>query len=183
MQLTPHSLLEFPFYHSIGASPVVYPSNDKSLKFAVLQMFEEYADADRPDLRLIRAYLDIFLLEASKSYDHSHEASTHNNTFKLRKLEQLIDENYRSLKQPGDYGDLMNLAPAYLNSICKASLGKTLTDLIQSRLILEAKRMFAYSDLNVNEVAAKLNFKDPSYFVRWFKKQNQCTPEEFRSSI
>lgn len=183
MHLSQNSLLEFPFYHSLVAAPVVYPSKDEPLKFAVRQMFEEYMNTDTPNLRILRAYLDIFLLEAAKSYNSPHNAPNHSNTFKLRKLEQLIDENFRTLKQPSDYGELMNLAPSYLNSICKDSLGKTLTDLIQSRLLLEAKRMFAFSDMNVNEVAAKINFKDPSYFVRWFKKQNGSTPEDFRKSI
>ncbi len=99
------------------------------------------------------------------------------------KLEQLIEENFHTLKQPSEYGELMNLAPSYLNSICKDSLGKTLSDLIHGRLLLEAKRMFAYSDMNINEVAAKLNFSDPSYFTRWFKKQHGTTAEAFRNAI
>jgi AraC-like DNA-binding protein len=183
MHLSRNSLLEFPFYNSLVATPVVYPSTEEPFKFAIRQMFKEYVNTDTPDLRILRAYLDIFLLEAAKSHDSSHNAPAHNNTFKLRKLEHLIEENFRTLRRPGDYGELMNLAPSYLNSICKDSLGKTLTELIQSRLLLEAKRMYAYSDMNVNEVAAKLNFTDPSYFVRWFKKQNGSTAEDFRKSI
>jgi AraC family transcriptional regulator, transcriptional activator of pobA len=51
------------------------------------------------------------------------------------------------------------------------------------RILLEAKRMFAYSDLNINEVAARLSFSDVSYFIRWFKKQTAQTPEDFRQRI
>lgn len=183
MQLSHNSLLEFPFYHSLTATPVIRPTTDQSLNFSMLRMFEEYGKTETPDLRMLRAYLDVFLLESAKSYDVSYRAVTHGNTFKLRKLEQLIDEKFRSLKKPSDYGELMNLAPSYLNNICKDSLGKTLTDVIQDRLLLEAKRMFAYSDMNVNEVAANLNFTDASYFVRWFKRQNGNTPDEFRKQL
>ena len=146
-------------------------------------MFTEYKNTDEPSARILRAYLEVFLLEASRFYHEPRQIRGHRQTYKIRKLEQLIDANFRSLKQPSDYGELMNLAPPYLNSICKDALGKTLTDLIQGRLLLEAKRMFAYSDLNVNEVAAALNFADASYFVRWFKKQNGNTPEEFRKGM
>ncbi|HTE31254.1 MAG TPA: AraC family transcriptional regulator, partial [Chryseolinea sp.] len=183
MQLSQNSLLEFPFYHSLVSTPVVQPSKTEALKFVVRQMYEEYKSADTPNPRILRSYLDIFLLEAAKYLDSSIKAVTHGNTFKIRKLEQFIDENFKKLRQPSDYGDIMNLAPSYLNSICKDSLGKTLTQLIQGRLLLEAKRLFAYSDMNVNEIASSLNFTDPSYFVRWFRKLNGNTPEEFRNSI
>lgn len=182
MHVSQNTLLEFPFFHSLVASPVIRPPKDDVFKFTVRHMFEEYSASDVPHLRMLRAYLDIFLLEAARSYDSSPKLS-HSNTFKLRKLEQLIEENFRTLKQPSDYGELMNLAPGYLNSICKDSLGKTLTDLIHGRLLLEAKRLFTYSDMNVNEVAEKLNFTDHSYFARWFKKQNGTTTEEFRNSL
>lgn len=183
LRLSENNLLEFPFYHSLAASPVIRPPANDVFGFVLRKMYEEYNGTNTPDLRTLRAYLDLFLLEAAKYYDGSHAAITHGNTFRIRKLEQLIDENFRTLKHPSDYGELMNLAPGYVNSICKDSLGKTLTDLIQERLLLEAKRMLAYSDMNVNEVSEELSFSDPSYFVRWFKKQNGGTAEEFRRSI
>src|SRR5687768_13575844 len=160
-QLTENNLLQFPFFHSLVASPLIRPAKDDVVNFTLQQMNLEYKQSSQPNLRLIRAYLDVLLLEVSKYHDASHTARTLGSTHKLRKLEQLIDENFRELKQPGDYGDLMNLAPGYLNSICKETLGKTLTDLIQQRILLEAKRILAYSDLYVNEVAAKLSFSDP----------------------
>lgn len=78
---------------------------------------------------------------------------------------------------------MMNLSPSYLNTICKEALGKTLTDLISGRLILEAKRLFSYSDLNVSQVASRLNFADPSYFTRFFKKHTGLTPEQFKEGV
>lgn len=183
MQLSRNSLLEFPFYHSLSSSPLIRPPKIDVVEFITGQMFEEYKGIDSPNLRMLRAYLDILLLEAAKYYDTPNVPKTHGNTFRIRKLEQLIHENFRTLKQPAGYGDLMNLAPGYLNKICKDTLGKTLTDLLQERMLLEAKRMFAYSDLHVNEVAANLNFADPSYFIRWFRKLSGMTPEDFRKSM
>ncbi len=180
--LSENSLLEFTFYHALAATPVVLPSQDEALKFAVHRMYEEYARVEKPDLRMLRAYLDIFLLEAARYYRSSSETTT-GNTFKLRKLEQLIDAKFRTLKQPGEYARLMNIAPGYLNSICKEAVGKTVSELIQQRILLEAKRIFSYSDFHVNEVATRLGFSDPSYFTRWFRKQTHQTPDEFRRNL
>ena len=184
MHLSQNSLLEFPFYHSLVSMPLISVPEADVFKFAVGQMHEHYKNRTTPpNARILRAWLEVFLLEAAKYYDDSRHPTGSHQTFKIRKLEQLIDDNFRTLKQPSDYAELMNVTPAHLNSICKASLGKTLSDLIQGRLILEAKRMFAYSDMNVNEVAEALNFTDASYFVRWFRKHNGSTPEDFRKTL
>ncbi|MGC1242309.1 MAG: AraC family transcriptional regulator [Chryseosolibacter sp.] len=183
LRLTDNNLLDFPFFHSLVASPLIHIAEQEVVRFTLKQMKLEYERSGQPDLRLIRAYLDLMLLEVAKYYDVSKTVQTQASIYKLRKLEQLIDANFRTLKQASDYAELMNLAPTYLNSICKESLGKTLTELIHDRLLLEAKRMFAYSDLNINEVAARLSFSDVSYFIRWFKKQTAQTPEEFRQRI
>lgn len=181
-QLSENSLLEFPFYHSLQASPRIVLQKNDAILFAFQKMLEEYTSSLTPNLRLLRAYLDVLLLEAARQYKADHTLKPFGNTFKLRKLEKLIEENFLTIKQPSEYAARMNLAPTYLNSICKQNLGKTLTELIQARVLLEAKRLFAYSDLHINEVAAKLHFTDVSYFIRWFKKSSGLTPEQFRKS-
>ena len=52
--------------------------------------------------------------------------------------------------------------------------------LIHERLLLEAKRLLRYSDLPVADIADQLNFEDPSYFSRFFKKHTGFSPSEFR---
>jgi AraC family transcriptional regulator, transcriptional activator of pobA len=47
-------------------------------------------------------------------------------------------------------------------------------------VLLEAKRLLRYSDLPVTEIAYRLNFEDPSYFSRFFKKYTGFSPSEFR---
>lgn len=179
LHLNESSLLDFPFYHSLDASPAIALAKNKAITFAIEQMLESYTP--NPNLRLLRAYLDVLLLETASHYD-TLTVKTHSNTFKLRKLEKLIEENFKTIKQPSEYAERMNLAPTYLNSICKNNLGKTLSELIQARVLLEAKRLFAYADLTVNEVAVHLNFTDTSYFIRWFKKSSGLTPDQFRQA-
>jgi AraC-like DNA-binding protein len=98
-------------------------------------------------------------------------------------LGELIDVHYKEHKQPHVYASLMNLSASYLNNLCKQMLGKTLSDLIQERVTLEAKRFFAYSHLTISQVSDKLHFSEPSYFIRFFKKQTGVTPEQFREQI
>ena len=183
MQMSENNLMDFPFYHSLHASPLIKLKKDAVIDFIFSQLLSEYATSERPDARLLRTYLDLLLLTLGRQTPDQNETKSHGSSYKLRKLEQLIEENFKTLKQPAEYGDLMNLSPTYLNNVCKSNLGKTLTQLIQERILLEAKRLFAYSDLTVNEVSGRLNFNDVSYFVRFFRKNSGFTPEAFRKSL
>lgn len=148
--------------------------NDASFDVIVKEMYRE------KDISILRAWLEVLLLKLSKHSKNSDEINPV--TFKLRKLEQLIDKNFIALKKPADYANLMNLSPAYLNNLCKKHLGKTLSDLINERVVLESKRLFAYTDLNVAQVSHKLKFSEPSYFIRFFRKNSGVTPEKFKES-
>ena len=52
--------------------------------------------------------------------------------------------------------------------------------LIQERLIQAAKRKLIYTSDTVKEIAFDLNFNDPSYFIRFFKKQVGSSPNVYR---
>lgn len=183
MQLREQALIEFPFFHSLNANPCIEPGKDKMMDAILDEMYHEFKAHDTPDLRILRSYLDILLLKLARKYKHTPGSRLQTNIHKIRKVEQLIENNFRTMKHPHQYAALMNLTPSYLSNICKESLGKTLSDLIYDRIILEAKRLFAYTDLSIKEIALDLGYMDSSYFTRFFKKNTGLTPDHFKESI
>jgi AraC-like DNA-binding protein len=184
MQLAEDSLVDFPFFHSLSAVPYLQSLNRKTIDLLIQDMTNEFNSNERKtDLRILRSYLDLLLLLLAREYRSPEEVLTHSVNFKLRKLEQLIEKNFLKLKKPSEYADLINLSPSYLNNLCKENLGKTLTELIQDRVLLEAKRLFAYTDFTANQVSHKLNFSDTSYFNKFFKKNTGLSPEQFKESL
>lgn len=183
MQLNPNNLVDLPFFQPLSSAPTLRLSNHKTVDILIQDMSNEFNGEKKADLKILRSYLDLLLLLLAKEYESTGNASTHGVSFKLRKLEQLIERNFLKLKKPSEYADLVNLSPSYLNNLCKQTLGKTLTELIQDRILLEAKRLFAYTDLTANQVSQKLNFSDASYFSKLFKKNTGLTPEQFKDSI
>lgn len=98
----------------------------------------------------------------------------------LIEFRKLVNSKFFILKNPKDYAEKLNISPNYLNTICKENYNKTLSEIIQDRVILEAKRLLAHTDLSVSEVSFKLGFKDNSYFGRYFKKVVGKPPEKYR---
>ena len=185
MQANENSLMEFPFFHSLHPNPHIQLEQDQTVDIIIDEMHKEFRNsATKPDLRILRSYLDLLLLKLARGYRSGGEDKAGNSTSaKLRKLEQLIDKHFIKLKLPREYADMVNLSPSYLNNICKQTLGKTLSQLITERVILEAKRYLAHSDLTVSQLSDKLNFSSPSYFGRFFRKHTGHTPEAFKESL
>lgn len=85
---------------------------------------------------------------------------------------------HRTIQQ---YAESLNTTMRYLNSTCYQITGKSAGQILSEYLVLEAKRWLDYSDLHISEICFKLEFKDPSYFVKYFKRKTGFTPEEYRT--
>ena len=101
----------------------------------------------------------------------------------LRNFKQLIDKQFRLIKLPKEYAELLYVTPNHLNALCQDLLGKTAGDVIRDRILLEAKRLLTNEGMTITEIAYDLNFQDNSYFTRFFKKYTGTTPEEFRKKL
>ena len=99
---------------------------------------------------------------------------------RLAKFNMLIDQFFREEKLVNFYAEKLNISANYLNILCKKSLDVSATQLIQQRILLEAKRLLQSTDLSIKEIAFELGFVDHAYFSNFFKSQTSMTPTKFR---
>ena len=96
----------------------------------------------------------------------------------------LLDQHYLENLPAADYAARLHITPHHLNVVCKAVTGvRTASQLIRSRALLEAKRRLAFTDQPVAEVAAQLQFLDPSYFARVFKQETGLSPAAYQRAM
>jgi AraC family transcriptional regulator, transcriptional activator of pobA len=62
-------------------------------------------------------------------------------------------------------------------------VGKTVAQLIDEQIILEAKRYLLATPNQVKDIAWDLGYEDVSYFIRFFKKHTGLTPDAFRKNF
>lgn len=110
---------------------------------------------------------------------------TLNNPFHILfvKFKHLLEQNYRQVHTVAQYAELLNVSRKTLTNCTKKIAHQTPLEIINERLSLEAKRLLAYSDKNVSEVGFELGFEDPSYFVKFFKREVNMLPSDFRENI
>ncbi|MBK5284203.1 MAG: helix-turn-helix domain-containing protein [Bacteroidia bacterium] len=95
----------------------------------------------------------------------------------------LVENNFRQKKSVSEYSEMLNISAGHLNDTVQHETGKTASEIIYERIILEAKRLLYHSAKSVKEIAYELLYDDPSHFNRFFKTHTGRTPEQFRKHI
>ncbi len=126
--------------------------------------------------------LELFIL-VGKSCAPNTEQPINYNRLLLNNFRKLLETHYKVYQFPRDYANLLYVTPNHLNALCKDQLGVSAGQLIRNRILLEAKRLLVNAEFTVQQISVDLGFKDVSYFVRFFKKYEQETPEKFRKKI
>ena len=93
-----------------------------------------------------------------------------------------LESNYTQLKSVSDYAQIICISEKRLGQATSKVLGKSPKEIINDKILLEAKRLLVHTNLSVKEIGQELGFKDPAYFVRYFKKNTETTPVEFRET-
>ena len=97
-----------------------------------------------------------------------------------KSFKQLLEKNYCTLKRPGQYAEKLNISTSYLNECIKSSSGYSVSQHIQERIILEAKRLLYHTNKSVKEIAFELGYEDYPYFTRLFAKATGTSALTFR---
>ena len=76
----------------------------------------------------------------------------------------------------------VNLSPSRLRAIFKAETGLTIPQYVKRIKLQFARELMLKTFMRVSEIAAYLEFDDPSYFVREFKRAFGQTPAAYRQA-
>lgn len=172
------------FFHSYTALPKL--TLDKSSKVkesldALTAIFSNNSIAGRP--HLLRSHLTILLFELESIYRTNYE--TQLETFSsdlVSRFKRLIDLEFNGSRLVKDYAKKLAVSPGHLNSVVKNETGTTAGAWLRKRAILEAKRLLVEKDKTIAQIAYELSFDEPSNFIKFFKKETNSTPGEFRLS-
>lgn len=181
-----NKLLELPFFYNISnrSYPLYLNEQDAELLTDLFRQACMENTKDLPDSQdLIRSFLDIILILCKRLYPEKQDEKMKKGNLLVKKFKQLIEEKYYENKSVKEYAELLSVTANHLSETVKNLTGRTPTDLINDKLILEIKRMLMHTDLTVSEIAFHLNFTDQSYFSRYFRKNTGVTPNEFRKQF
>lgn len=179
-------LLEFPFFFSVERTnpPLLFTKEeDEHFIRALFQRgCREIARGNAGSEDLIRSLLETLLLSCDQLYPYGQEnIRMGRGHFLVKRFLLLIEENYQKNLRVNDYAARLAVTPNHLTQMVKQITGKTSTELLQEKYIIEIKRLLLHTGMNVSEIASVMNFEDQSYFTKFFKKYTGLTPKQFRN--
>lgn len=92
-----------------------------------------------------------------------------------------IEEHFDNWHKVSQYADRLGYSTRTLNRLARQNTGLTAKQLIDERVVLEAKRQLSHADASVSEIASLLGFDDASNFSSYFHRHVHMTPGTFRT--
>lgn len=153
------------------------------LPLLAAMMHEELAQP-QPDYAIIRhllhAVIAILLAEMKKQIPD--ESTAHQNETFTNFL-RILEENYHRPVGVRFYAEKLFMSSRNLNLICRNILQKSVSEIIETRKLIEAKNLLVTTDKTISEIAYELGYNENSYFSNVFKKKAGQTPGQFREEM
>jgi len=180
------SCVGFLFY---GSAQQVFVSLDEAMQRKLqllLDVFiEEFntTDSIQTDmLRMLLKRLIIIVTRLAKARYLPEAVKADDKFHIMRRFNLLVENNYRTQHTVAYYAQQLNKSPKTIANIFAIYNHKAPLQVIQERIIIEARRLLYYTDKSAKEIAYELGFDDAAYFSNFFKKHTSFSPTDFRSN-
>lgn len=137
------------------------------------------------DVHVLRALLYEVLMLLERAYQKAvlnEEITTDKeiNNIHIDRFIHLVGAHLKEQHSVQFYADKLCITPNYLNEIITSVMGLGAKRYIQNQVIDEAKKLLAYTDVPISDIAFELHFSTVSYFIRCFRQHTGETPLLFR---
>ena len=145
---------------------------------------------DKFSKSLIISNIEVLLNYCMRFYERQFITREDMNHDALARFERLLDDYLYSDTAAKEgiptvkyFADKICLSPNYFGDLVKQETGKTAQEYIQLKMIAVAKERMLDPAGTIKRIAESLGFQHPQHFVRFFKRQEGCTPKEFRNKM
>ena len=179
-------LIEFPFFYTIHQdNPPLQLENESDIRFLEDLFRKGIAEIARPEgysVEMLRSILDLILTTCSARYQVSESLMNKGKgQILVKRFFHFLEENHRKNLSLNEYAQMIGVTANHLTQTIKQLTGKTSSQIIKDKQLLEIKRLLVHTNLSVSEIAGQLNFDDQSYFTKFFKRETGMTPLQYRS--
>jgi AraC-like DNA-binding protein len=101
----------------------------------------------------------------------------------FQRFTQLVNNFYLEKRTIDEYAVLLSVSANHLSQSIKSATSKNALSFINDRLLMEAKTLIQFTEMDIAQIAYQLNFSDPANFGKFFKKHTGMTPLGYRKQI
>ncbi|MFC0877628.1 helix-turn-helix domain-containing protein [Saccharicrinis sp. FJH2] len=175
----------YTYYHNNANIPLPADRCFNRMETICRMMLEE-TEADQPDYSIVRHLLSALftMVESERKKlvpDDSELIKTQSSTFKTFLV--TLEENFRRPEGVEFYAEKLFMSSRNLNIICQNIMQKSVSEIIETRKLIEAKNLLMTTDKTISEIGFELGYSENAYFTSVFKRRSGQTPGEFRKEM
>ena len=172
-------------FNNVYEIPVVFMDavSSSSLQNILNEIKQEIETEDIATEEMLRTLLKQIIIKSTRIWKIHHQIQNQEAIPEVefsRIFSRHVENNYLKFHTVAQYATLLNISPKALNKRITRYSNTTPNDIIKNRIMLEAKRLLAHTQLSVKEISYQLGYDDASYFTRFFTKQTNTAPQSFR---
>lgn len=145
----------------------------------------KYYNSERQNFSVLLSYVNVLISLVETFYERQFSTNPKQYNRIVADFQQSLKDYYNqpATKIPNVqyFADKLGLTPNYFGDIIKHFTQKSAIENIHEFVIKRAKELLEKNtEMNSAEVAYELGFEYPNYFSKFFKKQVNLTPKEYR---
>ena len=166
--------------------PTIFLNEENDAAIALLwKVFQnELKASDELQGEMLQMLLKRFLILCTRIFKEQNKVRHVEETKMdiIRNFSFLVEVHYKSKHTVAEYAALMNKPAKSLTNLFSSHISKTPLQIIQERIVLEAKRMLLNTETTIKEITFELGFEDMPSFSRFFKNKIGISPKGYRDN-
>lgn len=185
----PRTTVEATGLYRYDLPPLLHPDAPQlaALCAALAHLRREYEDTATLPLgvhtALLRHSLSAFLLRLSHLAASAATAAEQQAGAAFPLFRAAVERDFATNHSVSAYADALGYSRRTLVRTVRAATGDTPKAFIDKRVVLEAKRLLAHTDLPIGRVGVAVGFPDPANFSKFFHQHTDVTPAAFRAEL
>lgn len=144
---------------------------------------ENEKDISQPDILKNLLHNFLLLSERERRKQNFTEIKKSADLDYVMLFKDILENQFHNQKLVNNYARQLSVTEKRLNQATSKILDKSAKQMIDERVMLEAKRLLAHTNESVKEIGYNLGFDEPTNFIKYFRKHSNSTPVEFREQF
>ncbi|MES2795711.1 MAG: helix-turn-helix domain-containing protein [Bacteroidota bacterium] len=176
----------FKNYLDYGLHEALFLTESELAEISTLYgLMKKYYTEDKQNFGVLLSYVNVLISLVEAFYKRQFSSDTKQYNRIVTDFQQSLKEYYNQpvaqIPNVQYFADRLGLTPNYFGDVIKHFTQKSAIENIHEFVIKKAKELLEKNkEMNSTEVAYELGFEYPNYFAKFFKKQVNLTPKEYR---
>jgi len=175
----------YSIFHN-SANLVFKPGREFNRLVLICEMIDEEMLQIKPELIIVRKLVSTLLtmieLEQKAQQPEFPQQRGNQDTTFINFL-NILEDNFRRTQGVNFYAEKLFMSAKNLNRITHRIWQQSVSEIIETRKLLEAKNLLLTSDKSISEIGFEIGYSDKAYFTSVFKKKSGLTPTAFREEM